>query len=143
MIDLELVLDDKSRITGYFQRFDGVIELNEYLSNTWVNGPNSQDLNTSSGSFNEQSLVARNGTPLMALTYVNRGYELIWHVIYVTADNYLADWVNSNVTGTWSQGTLRSQDFAVSSSDHTGLSAVRTPLDLKWSGNANVLSFSA
>lgn len=59
----------------------------------------------------------------MAFPYINNAQELIWHVVYVTTDNYLSDWMNSNVTKKWSQGTLRSRDFQVSTSNHTGLSA--------------------
>jgi hypothetical protein len=48
---------------------------------------------------------------------------LKWHVFYVTADNYLSDWRNSNISQSWSQGTLRSGNFKVSDSPSVGLSA--------------------
>lgn len=41
----------------------------------------------------------------------------------MTVDNYLSDWVSSNLTQGWSLGTLRSGNFGVSSSPHVGLSA--------------------
>ncbi|KAA8571435.1 hypothetical protein EYC84_001436 [Monilinia fructicola] len=50
---------------------------------------------------------------------------------YVTADNYLSDWINSNISQSWSQGTIRSGDFQVSNSSTVGLSAC---VNRKWYG---------
>jgi hypothetical protein len=123
VIELELVLGDKSNATGYFQRYDGVIEVSKYSKNSWKNGPDSQDIDTTKISINGQNLTARDGTPLMALSYARAG-EQIWEIVYVAADDYLVNLKNSNITQEWTPGTLRSGNFKVSTSPHTGLSAV-------------------
>ncbi|RAL65468.1 hypothetical protein DID88_001034 [Monilinia fructigena] len=115
-------LDNTTKITAYTQRYDGVIVRSEYQDGIWTGGSNIGDLDTSKGNFNGETLVARNGTPLMALSYESAD-ELLWHVFYVTADNYLSDWINSNISQSWSQGTLRSGNFQVSNSSTVGLSA--------------------
>jgi len=111
-IDLD---DGMHMITTYTQTYDGTIVWSQYLNDTW-----------SGGSLNDTVLTdndtPRNGTPLMALSYINNE-ELIWHVFYVTTDNYLADSVNSNKSDGWSTGFLRNGNFAVSNSSHVGLSA--------------------
>lgn len=125
-----LDLDNTTIITSYTQRYDGVIVKNQYIAGNWSGGTDIGDLVTADGNFNGETLVARNGTPLMALSYVNDN-ELTWHVFYVTADNYLSDWINSNITQGWYQGTLRSGNFAVSNSSHVGLSAC---VNTQWYG---------
>ena len=52
-------------------------------------------------------------------------------MFYVTVDGYLSDWINSNITNNWFQGTLRSGNFAVSNSSHVGLSAC---VNTEWYG---------
>lgn len=52
-------------------------------------------------------------------------------MFYVTVDNYLSDWINSNLTQRWSPGTLRSGNFAVSNSSHVGLTAC---VNTQWYG---------
>jgi len=102
-------------ITTYTQTYNGSIIWSQYLNKVW-----------SGGSLDDAVLTdndtPRNGTPLMALSYTNNE-ELIWHVFYVTTDNYLADSVNSNKSDGWSTGFLRNGNFAVSPSSHVGLSA--------------------
>ncbi|KAB8300880.1 hypothetical protein EYC80_002808 [Monilinia laxa] len=123
-------LDETTKITAYTQRYDGVIVRSEYQDGIWAGGSNIGDLDTLKGNFNGETLVARNGTPLMALSY-EFANELLWHVFYVTADNYLSDWINSNISQGWSQGTIRSGDFQVSNSSTVGLSAC---VNRKWYG---------
>ncbi|KAM3072480.1 hypothetical protein ACMFMG_009280 [Clarireedia jacksonii] len=62
-------LDNTTKITAYTQRYDGVIVRSEYESAVWSAVTNVGELDTALGNFNGETLVARNGTPLMALSY--------------------------------------------------------------------------
>ena len=66
-----LDLDNTTKITSYTQRYDGVIVRSEYQDGNWSGGTDIGDIVTANGNFDGESLAARNGTPLMALSYVN------------------------------------------------------------------------
>jgi hypothetical protein len=70
-------LDNTTKITAYTQRYDGVLVRSEYQSGLWSGGDSVGELNTARGNFNEEMLVARNGTPLMALSYEGQGELLV------------------------------------------------------------------
>lgn len=79
-------LDNTTKITAYTQRNDGVIVRSEYQDGVWTGGSNIGDLDTSKGNFNGETLVARNGTPLMALSYEYANELLVSSLVLLLLD---------------------------------------------------------
>ncbi|KAI9845304.1 MAG: hypothetical protein M1837_004926 [Sclerophora amabilis] len=114
--------DGNAGFALYSQHHDGEIRKYEFLDDSWTGG------------FGDDVVVssnARNGTPLMALSYVIRD-ELIWRLFYVDVNDTLQEKINSNKTRSgWTDGLLGNGGFKVSSSPQVGLSACR---NYRWYG---------
>lgn len=87
-----LDLDNTTKITAYTQRYDGVIVKSEYQNapnGVWSGGTDVGDLVTANASFNGDTLAARNGTPLMALSYVNDNELIVSYMRKLPSGNFI------------------------------------------------------
>jgi hypothetical protein len=81
-------LDNTTKITTYIQRYDGVLVRSKYQDGVWSGGDNVGELDTTRGNFNGETLVARNGTPLMALSYERQGELLVSCYVHLDCCSY-------------------------------------------------------
>jgi hypothetical protein len=75
--------DGSPRITAYTQRWDGVILKSEYLNDSWSGGGAEGDLVTANATIDGNTLAARDGTPLMALSYAHADELIVSYLFFV------------------------------------------------------------